>query len=170
MNRRTFFGAVAVGGVALAQEAKKAPKHDRLSGRIVYTTRDGSSGAVPLSKVDLGPGETATTERMLAWQPASGYRARRAEAHAEKAVRAAEELGKPMLIAEALAALAAVEFQRGRGVRFDLIDRALALEAVDAHASLSRQPRWAIAGILMYAGLLDQGNCRWSFGPPKRTV
>ena len=45
-----------------------------------------------------------------------------------------------------------------RGVRFDLIDRALALEAVDAHASLSRQPRWAIAGILMYAGLLDQAR------------
>ncbi len=33
-----------------------------LSGRIVYTTRDGDSGAIPISKVDLGPGETAAID------------------------------------------------------------------------------------------------------------
>ena len=98
------------------------------------------------------------TERHLTWQPASGFRALRAQRHAQAAVRSAEELGDPILLAEALAAFAAVEFQRGRGIRLDLIERALELEDLEAHQRIPRQPRWAIGMIFADAGMPDEAR------------
>lgn len=48
--------------------------------------------------------------------------------HAEAAVASADRLGEPGLLAAALAAVGAGVFNRGRGIRHDLFERAIALE------------------------------------------
>jgi DNA-binding CsgD family transcriptional regulator len=51
-----------------------------------------------------------------------------AEVHARSALELAEEADDPAAVAEALQFVAYVEFARGRGLRMDLLDRAIALE------------------------------------------
>jgi ATP/maltotriose-dependent transcriptional regulator MalT len=94
----------------------------------------------------------AEIERQLAWACAADLRASRAEPHARAALELAEGLGDRVLLAEALAVYACVEFQRGRGLRHELIERALALETLYEHSRVSCHPNWPFEWMLFWTG------------------
>jgi len=94
----------------------------------------------------------AETERQVGWSSAARSRALQAEPHVGAALELAERLGDRVLLAEALAAYASVEFQRGRGFRRDLMERALALDTSYEHARIFRHPYWALRTPLQCSG------------------
>jgi DNA-binding CsgD family transcriptional regulator len=94
----------------------------------------------------------AEIERQLGWSYAASRQALRAEPHARVALELAERLEDRVLLAEALAAYASVEFQRGRGFRRDLIERALALDTLYEHPRVFRHPNWPFHMLLRWTG------------------
>jgi DNA-binding CsgD family transcriptional regulator len=94
----------------------------------------------------------AEVERQVAWSYLTSYRASEAEPHAQAALELAERLGDRVLLAEALAAAASLEFQRGRGFRQDLVDRALALETRYEHPRVFRHPNWPLYTLRHWSG------------------
>lgn len=70
-----------------------------------------------------------------------GGDARRAQSHAESALRLAEAHGDPTAVALANTAAAIVRFLGGRGVSRDLIDRAIGLEWATRELPLENAPR-----------------------------
>jgi DNA-binding CsgD family transcriptional regulator len=94
----------------------------------------------------------AEIERQFAWACAADRRAARAEPHARAALQLAESLGDRVLLAEALAVYASVEFQRGRGLRRELMERALALDTLYEHTRVARNPNWPFEWLLTWTG------------------
>jgi len=103
----------------------------------------------------------ANIERRLGWAYAADFQATRAEQHVRVALELAPGLDDRVLLAEALAVAAHVDFLRGRGFRRDLFERALALETLQEHHSVLRHPYVALATPLRWTG--DFARARWCF-------
>jgi ATP/maltotriose-dependent transcriptional regulator MalT len=102
----------------------------------------------------------AEIARQLGWMYAASRQALRAEPHARAALELAEGLEDRVLLAEALAAYANVEFQRGHGLRRDLFERALALDTLYEHPRVFRHPHWPLYMVLLWTG--DHAGARSS--------
>lgn len=85
-----------------------------------------------------------------------------AAAHAASALRAAERLREPALVAEALGPFVFWEGLLGRGIRADLMERAMQLEETSGHLRTLRLPSYSFAEVLMWTGDLDASRSRLS--------
>lgn len=94
----------------------------------------------------------AELERQVGWSYAARSRALEAEPHVGIALELAEALGDRVLLAEALGAYVSVEFMRGRGLKRELVARALELDTLYEHARVFRHPYWALRNPLEDAG------------------
>jgi DNA-binding CsgD family transcriptional regulator len=120
---------------------------------------DWESGFAKIEKALLEIGEDdrlrADTERRVGWAYGAKYRPSDAEPHLRAAVGLAERLDDRVLLAEALAAYANIEFQLGRGFRRELTDRALALETLHDHSRIFRHPNWPLHKMLLWSADFD---------------
>jgi DNA-binding CsgD family transcriptional regulator len=94
----------------------------------------------------------AELERQVGWSYAARTRALEAEPHVRIALELAEALGDRVLLAEALGAYVSVEFMRGRGLKRELVARALELDTLYEHARVFRHPYWALRNPLEDSG------------------
>jgi DNA-binding CsgD family transcriptional regulator len=78
----------------------------------------------------------------------------------EHMVAAAERLGDPHLIAQALAMASAIKFMAGHGLDEPAIERALSLERVDPSDAMNLRPSLVASLIWMWLGRLDRARER----------
>jgi DNA-binding CsgD family transcriptional regulator len=78
--------------------------------------------------------------------------------HGRSAVELAERAGAVHILADALAEVAVADFLLGRGVRWDLMDRARELEDWDEPRPLLLRPSMAVAHILAWADRTDDAR------------
>ncbi len=83
---------------------------------------------------------------------------REAEPFARSAVEVAERVGDPVLLAAALCSLATIEFRLGRGLRSDLCDRALELDAQCEAIPINWRPVSWLGSALKRAGDIDRSR------------
>jgi len=83
---------------------------------------------------------------------------REAEPFARSAVEVAERTGDPVLLAAALCSLATIEFRLGRGLRSDLWDRALELDAQCEAMPINWRPVTWLGWALKRAGDIDRSR------------
>jgi DNA-binding CsgD family transcriptional regulator len=97
----------------------------------------------------------ATIARDLGMLLAANWDVRRARRHVREAHELSERLAEPTLLARTLPAVALADFIGGRGVNFELLERARALEQfVDTERTALRATYW-LAKILRDIGELD---------------
>ncbi|MGQ0670972.1 MAG: helix-turn-helix transcriptional regulator [Actinomycetota bacterium] len=84
-----------------------------------------------------------------------------AEAHARAALDLAEGLGDSAVLAESLGALGFLEFVQGRGIRLDIMERAVELEKETEEWHLVLRPTFCLAQLLKYSGELDAARTRF---------
>jgi tetratricopeptide (TPR) repeat protein len=100
-------------------------------------------------------------EEGLAWCLHSTSGVPPAEIHARTALRLAETLGDPALVAGALAHVAFLESLRGRGIAMRTIERAVQLEHSPGWSQILGRPDWTHALLLQWAGLLRRSRDRF---------
>jgi DNA-binding CsgD family transcriptional regulator len=84
---------------------------------------------------------------------------RAAAADADVALELAERVGRPRLLARALATRAMIEFQLGRGVQRELLERAHRLEEETGESQfLDESPRFVLGYQLQRIGALDEAR------------
>jgi len=86
-----------------------------------------------------------------------------AEEHARAALELAERAGEPAPIAEALQFAGYLEFVLGRGIRSDLMDRAVELERATEESWVSNvRPTFTRAQLLKYADRFDEARSEFT--------
>jgi DNA-binding CsgD family transcriptional regulator len=101
-------------------------------------------------------------EEGLAWCLHSTSGVPAAEVHARTALRLAEALGEPTLLAGALALVAFLESLRGGGIATAAIDRAVDLGPRPGWSQILGRPDWVQALLLQWAGELDASRERFA--------
>lgn len=98
------------------------------------------------------------TERQLGHSLKAEFHAADAEPHLRRALALAEKLGNPVLLAEALAEVADVDFNLGLGIHHELVDRALSLGTLNDHARVFRNPLWSLFQMFLDVGELSRAR------------
>ena len=84
-----------------------------------------------------------------------------ARPHAQTALRLAEELDDPVALALSLATAARVDFSLGRGIQYDLMDRAIALEESCPHLFFYDRPSVMFGSQLNFVDEPEKSRARW---------
>lgn len=153
------------GAVALSSPGPEKADALRRLGWLRYH-QDSYSAAAELLKAagEEAGGNLAlrlAIERDLAWAALRFGRTTTAARHARAALKLAEGLNDPVALAESLTAVGLAEAVLGKGVRQDILQRALELEEEAKRRDLSLPPSRKAFALLRFADDLDAARTRY---------
>jgi DNA-binding CsgD family transcriptional regulator len=123
----------------------------------------GALGLLERARAEAGEGELAAEiELDLAYTRNAVGDMTAADPHAQQAVRLAERLQRPGLLAEALAVASMTGFLLGRGSDWERLERALALEDWDRPSQIMVRPTLIAALLYSWAGDLERGQSMYA--------
>ena len=134
----------------------------RLLGEVRYYG-DSIDAAIPLLRQALDEGGSdpelvSIAELDLALALVQSGKFLEGQPHAHAALSSAEPLGRPGLVARALAVVVVVDFLVGEGLDSDRLERALALEQHQYPSVMWMRPRFVAPIVRMWMGRLDEAR------------